>query len=77
MVAREVRRILEEARTDLQGLLLAEEGWHRANIRPWHPSRALEELSFGVELPFPSAREARPKADQLTGKPSTGSQPHR
>lgn len=52
-VARETRRLLDEG-FSWQELFEAEEDWYRSNVRPWHPSRAMEELNFGVELPFPA-----------------------
>jgi hypothetical protein len=59
-VAREVRRILSNDGGNLEQLLDSEATWYRANLRPWHPARAMEELNFGVEVPFPRAPVDRP-----------------
>jgi hypothetical protein len=51
-LAAEVRRILEEDRLELAALLEIEGRWYESNIRAVHPSRALEELNFGIPIAF-------------------------
>ena len=60
-VAREVQRILNAERVSLEQLLKSESEWYKANLRPWHPARAMEELNFGVEIPFPRSPNQLPR----------------